>query len=103
VKQSVVESFVGAIALGWLFAQGVVHFAYVFSSPISAWIMRYEYGRFSGRLPISVSFLWKDAASELVRSFFLLLLWYILLRWLYFSPPEKETANPTQKSEELAS
>jgi len=43
LKRALVESFVGAIALGWLFAQGIIHFVGVFSSPVAAWIRRNEY------------------------------------------------------------
>ncbi len=100
LKQSVVESFVGAIALGWLFAQGIVHLAYVFSAPVSTWIMRKEYSSLTNHASISSSFLYKDALTELVRSFFLLLLWYVLMRWLYFSPPGKEAIDPVQSPEQ---
>ena len=31
---------------------------------------------------------------ELLRSVYLLLVWYILLRWLYFKPVKKETDEP---------
>jgi hypothetical protein len=33
LKKTLVKSFVGAIALGWVFAQGILHFAYVCSAP----------------------------------------------------------------------
>jgi hypothetical protein len=32
LKKVLVNSFVGAIALGWVFAQDILHFAYVFST-----------------------------------------------------------------------
>ena len=35
LKQSVVESQVGAIALGWLLAQSLVHFASIFTAPVA--------------------------------------------------------------------
>jgi hypothetical protein len=35
LKQSVVESYVGAIALGCLLAQSLVHFASIFTAPVA--------------------------------------------------------------------
>lgn len=82
LRRVLVESYVGAIALGWLFAQGLLHVASIFSAPVAGWIMRNEYsGLMMGRGSLA-----QDALPELVKSVALLLLWYILLRWLYFKP-----------------
>jgi hypothetical protein len=35
LKQSVVESYAGAIALGWLLAQSLVHFTNMFTAPVA--------------------------------------------------------------------
>ena len=35
LKQSVLESYVGATALGWLLAQSLVHFANIFTAPVA--------------------------------------------------------------------
>lgn len=98
LRKALVTSFVGAIALGWLFAQGVLHFAYVFISPLTSWLARREYGAITDRAPISAAFSLQDALPELARSASLLLLGYVLLRWLYFKPLELETAQ--QESEQ---
>jgi hypothetical protein len=87
-----VESYVGAIGLGWLFAQGILHFAFVFTGPLAGFMSRSEYFGLTGRAPASPGFLLKDAMLELARSTSLLLLGYVLLRWLYFKPLEKETS-----------
>ena len=89
------ESFVGAIALGYLFAQGIMHFAAIFSDPVARWIMRGEFPGITDRPTVSAGFFLKDALTELVTSFFLLLLGYILLRWLYFKPLVEKTLNLT--------
>lgn len=102
LRRTLVESYVGAIALGWLLAQGILHFAYVFSSPVAGWVARYEYRQISDRLSPPSSFLFQDALLELVRSFFLLLVWYVLMRWLYFKPLEKETLEPAPDPEQAA-
>ncbi|HET7750817.1 MAG TPA: hypothetical protein VFK81_15625 [Terriglobales bacterium] len=97
LKKALVESFVGAIAVGWVFAQGVLHFAYIFSVPIVSWVTRREYNGIINR-PISPGFSIQDALPELVRSVSLLVLAYILLRWLYFKPLEEETADPVSEA-----
>ena len=83
LKRALVESFVGAIALGWLFAQGILHFADIFIAPLAVWVQRIEYpGVFESRgsVPAGLSFL--DAVPQLVQSLLLLLVAYVLLRWL---------------------
>jgi hypothetical protein len=49
LKQAVVESYVGAIALGYLFAQLAQHFVNIFASPIAGWVARKQYGAFAPR------------------------------------------------------
>jgi len=103
LKQSLVESYVGAIALGWLFAQGILHFANIFAAPIAGWVSRSEYRRFADHATnIPSNLMLRDALPELARSCSLLLLGYVLLRWLYFKPIKKHIpsaeANPAQLS-----
>jgi hypothetical protein len=90
-KSALVKSFVGAIALGWIFAQGILHFAYIFSAPITAWFSRREYSGLLNRGTAGFSL--QDALPELARSFVLLFIGYLLLRWLYFKPLEDEFAD----------
>jgi hypothetical protein len=93
LKRVLVNSFVGAMTLGWVFAQGILHFAYVFSAPVAGWITRREYHGIADRATISTSFSLQDALPELVRSFSLLLVAYVLLRWLYYKPLAPETTQ----------
>jgi hypothetical protein len=93
IRRAMVESFVGAVALGWLFAQGILHLVDIFAAPITGWIARSEYSTLTDH--VSTGFLFRDSLPELARSFFLLLFWYILLRWLYFKPVRKETPEST--------
>jgi hypothetical protein len=97
LRAVLVNSFVGAIGLGWLFAQGVLHFAYVFSAPIASWLTRREYRGIADRPNFSTAFSLQDALPELVRSFSLLLVAYLLLRWLYFKPIESQTAEASSE------
>ena len=57
LKKSLVDSFVGAIALGFVFAQGILHFASMFSAPFNGWIMRREYSGFVDHVARSTRFL----------------------------------------------
>jgi hypothetical protein len=95
LRKALVTSFVGAVALGWVFAQGILHFAYAFSAPLAEWVRRREYQRFTNctttTTPTGIFF--HDALLELVRSLSLLLFGYFLLRWLYFKPLEQETTE----------
>jgi hypothetical protein len=61
LKHTLVKSFVGAIALGWLFAQGILHFANIFSAPIAGWVMRREYHGMMERANSSTGFSLRDA------------------------------------------
>ena len=100
LKKVLVNSFVGAIALGWLFSQGILHFTYVFSAPVAGWVTRRAYHGIAGGAAISTRFELQDALPEFVRSFSLLLVGYLLLRWLYYKPLAPETTEP--HSEESA-
>jgi hypothetical protein len=102
LKKALVESYVGAIALGWLFSQGILHFANIFAAPFAGWITRGEYRGLSNSVTLPQGFLFRDALPELVRCFFLLLVSYILLRWLYFKPLKKATLESTPNPEKSA-
>jgi hypothetical protein len=93
LKRSLEESFVGAICLGYLFAQGFIHLAYVLTAPVAGWISRKEYSDLRLKSEISTKFYFQDALPELARAVSLLLLGYILLRWLYFKPVPREAAE----------
>ena len=93
LRQVLVNSFVGPIALGWVFAQGILHFAYVFSAPVVSWLMRREYPAVMERTAAHFGFSLSDAIPELARSVSLLLMGYLLLRWLYYRPSEQTKAT----------
>jgi hypothetical protein len=86
LKKSLVESFVGAICLGYLFAQGLIHLAYALVAPLAGWISRKEYSALTMHPEISTKFSFEEVLPELARAVGLLLLGYILLRWLYYKP-----------------
>jgi hypothetical protein len=89
LKRSLVESFVGALALGWLFAWAILDFVSIFSAPVTNWIARSEYRTIQDSAPAGL--LLRDALPYLVSSFVLFLIGYIMLRWLYFKPRTEST------------
>jgi len=93
LRSVLVSSFVGAIALGWIFAQGILHFAYMFSAPIASWVTRREYHGMVDR--VNAGFSLHEALPELAKSVLLLLVGYFLLRWLYYrsSQPQAQQAD----------
>jgi hypothetical protein len=92
LKRALVESYVGAIALGYALAQCIFHFVNIFSSPVGAWLARNAYPEIVPRGSGLPGFLLKYGLPEFVRFVLLLLVWYFLLRWLYFTPAQKETS-----------
>jgi hypothetical protein len=102
LKRSLVESFVGALALGWVFAWAILDFASIFSAPLTGWIVRSEYRKVEGLVPgvipaaIPGAMLYRDALPDLASSSALFLIGYMLLRWLYFKPPAEST-DPIQR------
>ncbi|MFZ0855248.1 MAG: hypothetical protein WAN10_00180 [Candidatus Acidiferrales bacterium] len=86
LKRALVESFVGAIALGYLLAQGILLLVNVFDAPIAGWVEQKQYREIlSHGAPTAFPF--ADALPELAKCLGVLLVWYLLLRWLYFPRP----------------
>ena len=103
LRQVLVESFIGAIALGWILAQSISHLTASFTSPLATWVMHKEVQAFQNSAPQSSWAGWGNDALqrgilELVRAIALFLVCYVLLRWLYYKPlPEasiEQTQNP---------
>lgn len=100
LKRALVESFVGAIALGYLLAQCIVHFVGIFASPIADWVSRNNYRAIIPNGATLAGFSLKDALPDLSRFVVLFLVWYFLVRWLYFSPPKTDASEPAQNPEQ---
>jgi len=92
-RTALVNSFVGAIALGFVFAQAIAHFTGIFTAPIANWIMRQEYHGLMDRSSVSTAFSLDAALPELAKSVALLVVGYVLLRWLYFEPLRGEIVD----------
>lgn len=100
LKQALIETYVGAIALGYLLAQGILHFVNIFASPVAHWVSRKQYGGLVPGTTTLPGFSLQDALPELVRFLLLLLVWYALLRWLYVKPLAKEISEPAPNPEQ---
>src|SRR5215470_17405336 len=94
LKRALVESFVGAIALGYLLAQGILHFVNIFASPIAGWVTGNYYKGLMANTGLTSRSPLQYALPELVRFFLVFVVFYILLRWLYFAPIKTETSGP---------
>lgn len=93
LKRALVESYVGAIALGYLLAESVLYLINAIAAPETAWAQQ----QYRAGLPGHVS--WATLAQTyaidpLVKFIILIVLWYILLGWLYFEKPSKQSSAP---------
>ena len=99
-KRALVESYVGAIALGYLFAQAVLHFVNIFAAPIAGWISRKQYGGLVPGATTAAGLPLEAALPELVRFFLLAVVWIVLIRWLYFTSLERGSSGLTTNVEQ---
>ncbi|HEV2288943.1 MAG TPA: hypothetical protein VGR81_08325 [Candidatus Acidoferrales bacterium] len=93
VKGALVESYIGAIALGYLLAESILYLISFVAAPETAWAQQ-QY-----RSALSVHVSWAALAGAyaidpLVKFIILIVLWYILLRWLYLEKPATQTSAP---------
>jgi len=95
IKRALVESYVGAIALGYLLAQVIIRFANIFVAPIAAWSVRNESRILIPGIAASSNPLWEAALPELAGFLLVFLVWYVMFRWLYFKPFRAETPDGT--------
>lgn len=99
MKRVLVQSYVGAIALGYVFAEAIFAFANIFASPVENWIEQKDYQQLT-RTPFPSTVLqFHDALPHLIRCVLYLLFGYALLRWLYFEPISQEAAEAAPTAE----
>ena len=84
LKAALVDSFVGAIALGWLFAQGITRFIGAFIEPLSLWIARRQNATIYNTNSGPAAFPFQFALSQLLTALLLLTVAFALLRWLFY-------------------
>lgn len=98
LKRTLVESYVGAIALGHLLAQVILHFVEIFASPVAVWVSRNYYQSFIPRTTPSAGSSLLDALPELERFLVLLLAWYLLLALALLQTLQKRNIRTTAES-----
>jgi uncharacterized membrane protein YsdA (DUF1294 family) len=99
LKRALVDSYVGAIALGWLLAQDILHFVGIFGAPVGAWVSQNTYRAMTQKSTGAEGFPFEAAFPELVRTFLLLLIWFALFRWLYLKPSRLNSPKPAPNVE----
>src|SRR5260370_32724086 len=100
LKRDLVDSFIGAIAPGFLLAQCILLFVNIFAAPIAGWVSRNNYRAVIPGGAAMASFSLKDALPDLSRFVVLFLVWYLLVRWLYFTPPKTDASEPAPNLEQ---
>jgi hypothetical protein len=101
IKRALVDSYIGAIGLGYLLAQVMLYFISIFSAPVTGWIVQNQSPQFMSR-PISTGLPLQNALPQLIDFVLLLCLWYILLRWLYLEKPAGRTSVKVPDQEQSA-
>lgn len=81
LKRALRESYIGAIALGWVLAQAIMQFVNALASPLAL--------RLIGQRGTSLELV----LPGLVQVLLVLVIWYWLVRWLYFRPSGANTAS----------
>jgi len=97
LKRTLVDSFIGAIALGYLLAQAMLYLVNVITVPVASWARRKEFPPTTVGGGLSLL-----ALPPLVSFIVLLLIWYVLLRWLYFTPPKTATSEQASNPARVA-
>jgi hypothetical protein len=80
LKRTLVDSYIGAIALGWLLAQDIMYFVGIFSTPVASWVSQNTYREMTQKATGLAGFPFQAALPELVRAFLLLMVWSVLIR-----------------------
>jgi hypothetical protein len=92
LKKMLVESFVGAIGLGWIFASAMWDFTNALANPLRIWMARRGTLGAAGIAARHAGSLLSSVLPGLIDCFLLLAFGYVLLRWLYGTPAEKPTS-----------
>jgi hypothetical protein len=101
IKKALVRSFVGPIAIGWLFADGILRFVSGVTSSLMEWLAEWiQQPKGSVLFPSPRP---PFPSPILIREWFaaalILLAAFLLLRWLYIEPSAAEPSDPSQVEE----
>lgn len=98
IKKALVESFIGAIAIAWLFAEGITHLVTGLTTPLGMWmterLRQQSNPGYSGILTPRLEFPIALAVPQLIAGALLLLIAWLLFRWLYLDVPAASETGP---------
>lgn len=97
LKWALRESYVGAIALGWMLAEDVTQLVNIFATPVQEWAARKEYTHLTASAGAASGLPFEFALPGLVRFLLILVIWYALVRWLYFGPANEQATAPRKE------
>lgn len=105
IREVLLHEYIGAIAIGFMLAQAAASLIAALMQPLIFYLetRKSDFGLF-GREP---HFSWERSAPSLVTAVLLLLVSYLLVRWLYFAkepvvPEEKDQDEPVEEAGENA-
>lgn len=101
LKTVLVDSYVGAIALGYLLVEGIEQIASVFIAPFSQWVQLKELHRFTPQGAPEPRFGLLSSLPHLFYGVFYILIALALLRWLYYPTKGEAPARPDDKADEI--
>jgi hypothetical protein len=101
-RSALVKSYVGAIAIGWLVAQGLTDAVNIFASPLMMWFTQKLFPQPSSLFssPRNPGFPYWLALPPFVRASLLLLIAFLMLRWLYWEPSQRHANMQTGEPQE---
>lgn len=106
IKSAIVDSYLGVIAVGWLFAEGIARLVTSFTTPLAEWMTeRMRLQHTPGYVSVYGSarqFPFQIMIPQLIAALMLLLIEYLLLRWLYFAPLQEQNLHQTGEPAEDA-
>ncbi|MGA9882108.1 MAG: hypothetical protein WBQ34_00145 [Candidatus Acidiferrales bacterium] len=98
-RRLLVESYIGAIALGIVLADAIRAFTDIFVAPISGWAVETRLQRALPNAPRGLQL--NLSLPYLEECVLLILVWYLLLLWLYSKPLDTSTLaeSPAESSQ----
>lgn len=95
LKRALTESYIGAIALGWLLAQDIMQLVDALAAPLGEWTAHREYPKLT-EIAGGTGGSFEQSLPGLVRFLLILVIWYALVWWLYFRPSGAKASHEPQ-------
>jgi len=103
LKAALVNSYIGAIATGWLLADGLYGVAGLITKPFELWYTIHYYRELLPTEPLpSARLALESALNGLIGGVVRLLLAFLLIRWLYWERPQSRAETPEDAPKESA-